>query len=157
MVNGRWHRLDDLRKGFTLIEIILVIALIGVSASVVIALVNPVQQFKKANDAKRKADVTQLQAALELYRADQDFYPETTSIPQCGNPLTFGTTTYLRSIPCDPKTKGNYVYDSLPVGAPTTYSLIACLENTSDLSKDVNNDDRFCDGDTDWSYTVTNP
>ena len=41
------------QAGFTLVEIVLVIALIGVTATLLISLVNPVQQFKKSNDAKR--------------------------------------------------------------------------------------------------------
>ena len=48
MARTKWKYL----RGFTLVEIVLVIALIGISATTIISLVNPVQQFKKANDAK---------------------------------------------------------------------------------------------------------
>ncbi|HSA84275.1 MAG TPA: prepilin-type N-terminal cleavage/methylation domain-containing protein [Patescibacteria group bacterium] len=142
-------------RGFTLIEIVLVIALIGVTASVVISLVNPVQQFKKANDAKRKADLTQLQAALELYRADQDTYPD--SLPACGSSLVGGTATYLQRIPCDPRNTGQFMYNYERLTF-NTYQLIACLENTTDINKDATNNTTYCEGDTtNWSYTVTNP
>jgi prepilin-type N-terminal cleavage/methylation domain-containing protein len=144
------------RKGFTLIEIVLVIALIGVTATLLITLVNPAQQFKKSNDAKRKTDLRQLQAVFELWRADQGVYPD--SLPTCGTALTNGTTTYIQKIPCDPKDgTSQFVYTYL---RPTinTYELIACLENVSDPQKDTTNNSTYCTGGTtNWSYTLTNP
>jgi prepilin-type N-terminal cleavage/methylation domain-containing protein len=152
------------QAGFTLIEIVLVIALIGLTSTLLITLVDPVHQFKKANDSQRKADLRQLQAVFELYRADQGQYPG--ALPACGLPLTAGTTTYLRKIPCDPK-NGNpsqfrYQYTSPPPN--NTYTLTACLENTRDPQRDqaptfpAGNNPLVCTGGTtNWSYTLTNP
>ena len=154
MARTKWKYL----RGFTLVEIVLVIALIGISATTIISLVNPVQQFKKANDAKRKADLTQIQAALELYRADQNFYPN--SLPACGSALIVGTTTYIQRVPCDPRNTGQfrYTYVGIPAVNPTTYSLFACLENTADPAKDTSNNATYCTGGTtNWSYTLRNP
>ncbi len=52
-------------SGFTLIELLVVIAIIGVLASIVLASLNSARQ--KSRDARRIADVKQLQLALELY------------------------------------------------------------------------------------------
>lgn len=161
MKNWKWEignwKFPQVHAGFTLIEIVLVIALLGISASVVISLINPAQQFKKANDAKRKADLKQLQAALELYRADQDEYPDE-PLPNCGSPLvnTSGTI-YIQKIPCDPKNTPPHVY-TYSKTTPNTYSIFACLENSTDRDKDESNNDTYCaGGEANWSYTVTNP
>ncbi len=53
-------------SGFTIIELLVVVALIGLIASVVIVTID--QARAKARDTKRKADLAQIQVALELYR-----------------------------------------------------------------------------------------
>lgn len=52
-------------RGFTLIELLVVVAIIGVLASVVLTSLNSART--KAQDAKRKADLTQIRSGLELY------------------------------------------------------------------------------------------
>ncbi len=64
------------QKGFTLIELILVTAVVGIFAAGIIAVINPSQQVHKANDAKRKSDLGTLQRALEAYYADNGRYPQ---------------------------------------------------------------------------------
>ena len=54
-----------MKKGFTLIELLVVIAIIGILASVVLASLNSAR--KKSRDARRVADIKQIQLALELY------------------------------------------------------------------------------------------
>ncbi|PIS13297.1 MAG: prepilin-type cleavage/methylation domain-containing protein, partial [Candidatus Tagabacteria bacterium CG09_land_8_20_14_0_10_41_14] len=53
------------KKGFTLIELLVVIAIIGILSSVVLASLNSAR--KKARDARRVADIKQIQLALEMY------------------------------------------------------------------------------------------
>ncbi len=59
--------------GFTLIELLVVIAIIGLLASVVLISLNGAR--KKARDTKRKADLAQIQKALELYYNTYGGYP----------------------------------------------------------------------------------
>jgi general secretion pathway protein G len=131
--------------GFTLIELLVVIAIISVLSALLMA--NFVGVRQRGRDAQRKSDLRQIQAALELYRADVGSYP--TALPGCGSSLTYGSATYLQKIPCDPLMGGPYAYTS----AGTTYSLRACLENSNDPQKDATNN---CTG---WaaSFTVNNP
>ncbi len=54
------------KKGFTLIELMVVIALVAVLTSIGFAAFNGIQS--KTRDSKRKQDLKQLSIALELYR-----------------------------------------------------------------------------------------
>lgn len=144
------------QKGFNLIELLVVMAILGIFALTSFALLNPANQLRKARDSRRKTDLAQLQATFELYRSDQGSYP--TSLPACGTPLSVSETTYIKSVPCDPNNRSPYIYTYTPSGggSPTSYSLIACFENVSDPQKDAVNVSP-CDGINNSSYTVTNP
>ena len=68
-------------KGFTLIELMLVVVIIGLIATLSITSVQTSR--KKARDAKRMADVNKILQAMELYFLDAGFYP-------VGNNLSLG-------------------------------------------------------------------
>lgn len=61
------------QQGFTLIELLVVIAIIGLLASVVLLALNSARA--KSRDAKRVADVRQIQSGLELFFNDCSSYP----------------------------------------------------------------------------------
>ncbi len=58
--------------GFTLIELIIVIAVLGVLASAVLIGIDPVDKIAQANDAKIQSDVRQIQAAMEIYSVNNN-------------------------------------------------------------------------------------
>ena len=119
-------------KGFTLIELLVVIAIIGVLSALLMS--NFVGIRERARDGQRKSDLRQIQAALELYRADNGSYPLTDDFPVCGDAFseTVGgnTTTYMKKIPCDPIKDDPYEYQY--GGTSTNYCLRTCLENEND-------------------------
>lgn len=57
-------QLSAVSSGFTLIELLIVIAIIGILAAVVIAVINPAQQRRKAREAVAKSNIAKICQAL---------------------------------------------------------------------------------------------
>lgn len=101
--------------GFTLIELLVVIAIIGILASVVLASLNDAR--KKARDARRVADIKQLQLAFELYfDSEGNKYPASLA--------DANLTKYIASVPKDPLSAA-YTYEQC---GTTNYHIGAALE-----------------------------
>lgn len=60
------------RKGFTLVELLVVIAVLGTLAVVVLLALNPLQQLARTRDAGRLSTITQVGHALEAYAVNHD-------------------------------------------------------------------------------------
>ena len=99
-------------KGFTLLEILLIIALIGILSTIVLLAINPNRQLAQVRNAERRSEVNTLYKALEQYLIDKQGYPGgITDIEQdiCINNNTTGCVNlgvlvpdYVTSIPVDP-------------------------------------------------------
>ncbi len=61
----------QLRQGFTLVELLVVIAVLGILATVLLVAVDPLEQFARGRDASRKQVVAQLGHALYAYYTTQ--------------------------------------------------------------------------------------
>lgn len=120
-------------RGFTLIELILVTAIVGLFAAGTIAVLNPSQQVQKANDSKRKTDLEMIQRALEAYYADNGRYPASFSnMIHTTQTITWGSSwqPYMDVLPKDPNSNRRYVYGVSSDGQ--TYGLYASLERGTD-------------------------
>lgn len=96
------------QRGFTLIEIMVVVVIIAILAAVVVPrIMNRPEQARKV---KAKTDILQIQNALDLYKLDNGFYPSTeqglsalvhkpTGEPQ---PTDWQENGYLKEVPVDP-------------------------------------------------------
>lgn len=132
------------RKGFTLIELLVVIAIIGLLATLAVVALNSARQ--KSRDAKRVADVKQVQTALELGFVETNSYPvaATAVVLGSGNQLvlcdnagsavwqansTGCSTVFMSLVPDNPTPGGaDYSYTSAD---GSTYSLTFTLEGTT--------------------------
>lgn len=122
-------------KGFTLIELLVVIAIIGILSSVVLASLNSAR--KKGRDARRIADVKQIQLALELY---YDAHPSTGYPNAAQYASALVSEGFIASLPTDPQGNVSYSYAALGSGTScTSYHLGASLEvaNNSAFNADA--------------------
>lgn len=139
---------DQRRRGFTMIELLVVVTIIAILTA--IGIVSFTSTNQRARDAKRIADLNQVRTALEQYKTDTSvssgYYPDCNG----GNSISgfstmesaLSTKGYLSNpVPVDPVGQGNggyqnYSYYFAP-GAPvsctsmTTFCLCAPVENRS--------------------------
>ena len=92
-------------EGFTLVELMVVIVIIGLLATVVIVNVLPSQD--RAMTEKAKADIALIEQAVEMYRLDNFNYPPTIAALQTPPEALASTGRYrqggyLRRLPNDP-------------------------------------------------------
>lgn len=113
-------------NGFTLTEILVTVAIIGILAGVVT--VSTTSAREKARDNKRKADIETIAGGLELYYAENKEYPEQ-STEGAVSQIEAKLEGYLNNIPEDPK-GGTYIYQS----DGTKYYLDAQLEKKEDAT-----------------------
>ena len=108
------------KRGFTLVELLVVIAIIGILAT--LAVVALQQARKNARDAKRIADIKQIQTALELYYNEWGIYPDSLDF---GGELSSGTI-YMSQIPKAPTPA-----DGSCASSENSYSYTATSSNRS--------------------------
>jgi prepilin-type N-terminal cleavage/methylation domain-containing protein len=142
------ERIDIVRsraKGFTLIEILIVVAIIAILASVVLVGLGPTQ--KEGRDSRRISDLTQVQTALELYYNHCGWYPGGTTASGSACPAwtaaTPGTNDIyvndmsqelkavgigVTQLPADPTNSGaqEYAYET---NSQNSYTLSVTLED----------------------------
>ena len=112
-------------KAFTLIELLVVVVIIGIIATMVTIAISSTRM--KARDAKRVADIKQMQAALELYYAENLTYPASWTV---GQPLVSNGKTFMAKFPTNPSPRNDgtcvdsdYGY----LGTGTQYAINFCL------------------------------
>ena len=115
------------RSGFTIVELLIVIVVIGILSGLVFVQFQNVQG--KARDSERKADIRLLESKLAEYRADNSAYPD--------------ALADLTDVPADalagPGNAETYTYAASPAGCTTEdsdctgYSL-----STSAMEKEAN-------------------
>lgn len=69
------QQVNRVSRGFTLIELLIVIGVIAILAVAVLAAIDPVEQLRKADDSRRRADTVEVLKALDRYKTMFAEYP----------------------------------------------------------------------------------
>ncbi len=121
------------QKGFTLVELLVVIGILAVLLSIVLIAINPARQFSQANNTKRSSNIGSILNAVNQYAADNKgalpagITTTAQTISNTGaNICSALVTTYLAALPVDPSVNGGApVTDCAAVGGYTTgYTII---------------------------------
>jgi prepilin-type N-terminal cleavage/methylation domain-containing protein len=129
------------KKGFTLLELLVVIGIIGLLASMVLASLDGTK--KRGRDARRISDIKQIQLALELYYDTNNVFPSNNTSTTFDPTLLTGPG-FIPVVPTDPLTNTAYRYTAYAAaggnsGTCISYHLGATLEsaNHTELARDV--------------------
>ncbi len=103
-------------KGFTLIEILVVMGVLSIIFSIILTVTNPAKQFSRANNAKRRSDIAAILNAIGAYTADnKGILPNgiattaanITDAVNGANICVLLVPKYIPSLPTDPSLKTN--------------------------------------------------
>ena len=106
------------QRGFTLIEVMVVVVIIGLLAAFVVP--NLIGNVDRAAVTRAKGDIRIIETALSLYRLDNYRYPSTEEGLQAlvinpGEAVAQNWKPYLNSVPSDPwNNPYHYVYPGQP-------------------------------------------
>lgn len=123
------RRPGSIRRGFTLIEILVVIVVIAILATLVAP--NIFQHVGAAKDATAKSQIEMLGAALDAYRLDNGKYPTTEQgldalweKPTVDAPVNWRAPYLRKPVPLDPWGRA-YMYTSPGQVNPQGYDLLS--------------------------------
>jgi len=135
------NSIKSAQKGFTLVELMVVIAIIGILSAIILA--NFTTARSKSRDGQRISDISQIQYALAAYFNQCNVYPSTTTLPttlpetDTGCPTNVNLSTFISKIPTPPIGTGQTTYSystGTEGGTIIDYVLEATLENNSSVS-----------------------
>ncbi len=108
------HHRSSIRTGFTLIELMIVVVIMGLLATTIMPRI--LDKPEKARRVKAKADIHSIGQALALFKSDTGRFPTTSEglqalVANPGNVKNYDGNAYLDRVPADPW--GNpYIYIS---------------------------------------------
>lgn len=120
-------------KGFTLVELLIVVVVVGILAGVVLVVLNPSKQQNVAKEATSRSNLEKLVLGIESYYAVEGIYP---TVDQAGNPTSVLRTVYLKQWPTQPTgTVYTYFVDGLNFGVRVNKPETGCIKYHSSWRK----------------------
>jgi len=98
------------KRGFTLVELLVVVAIIGLLSGMVVISIKNVKA--KARDSQRVSDMNTIVTALNMYHNDSNFYPIFDGYITGTDDLTTAVKSVgaTSTLPIDPTNTGDYRY-----------------------------------------------
>lgn len=129
-----------LQRGFTLIEIMVVVVIIGLLAAIVAP--NLIGNIDKAAVTRAKGDIRSIETALNLYRLDNFRYPTTDEglqalVTNPGEATARNWKPYLNSVPSDPWSN---TYQYLYPGQQREFDVFSYGADGQEGGQDINAD-----------------
>ncbi|HUY42082.1 MAG TPA: prepilin-type N-terminal cleavage/methylation domain-containing protein [Candidatus Dormibacteraeota bacterium] len=87
---------NDSERGFTLIEMMIVVAIIAILVTILVP--NLMRARAQAQTAACEANLKEIATALELYETDHDAYPQSGNVDASNSDLQ----PYVQQVPVDP-------------------------------------------------------
>lgn len=117
-------------RAFTLVEFIIVIALLMLLAIITVSALNPGLLTERARDAQRKKDAARIRVAFEEYFNDKGCFPTQAVVDtlECDQN---GFQPWLSIWPCDPNGQKYYIYTDNS-SCPRSYRILTNLKNKTD-------------------------
>lgn len=128
-----------MKKGFTLVEVLLVVVILAILAGIVLVAINPARQVSQSNDTQRAADVNAILNAVSQYTVDnRGALPTEIGTATDGAAFlasgtgstdlcTYLVPTYVAELPIDPTAAG------------TSYTDCTSYSTAYKVYKDANN------------------
>ena len=145
------------QKGFTLVEILIVVSLIAILAVVALITINPAEAQRRARDTQRIKDLSSIQSIIEQYLADHPTGFESGTSTSLGGTNDCSTgwagidlCAYANTLPTDPTNRDSVVASTdtavgnsenneaqyqLIINAQGQYRICARMESRANVSK----------------------
>ena len=111
-------------KGFSLLELLVVVSIIGILVSIGVVAFTTAQQ--QGRDSRRRADLKAMQDAFEQYKGAVGTYDTCATM---ANYDTGSGTLMPGGLPNDPRNSGDFVYNTSTACSEESYCVCALLEN----------------------------